>query len=430
MAEGVQHPLVGFARHPLPVPPGTPLGGYMDRTGPAIGTLDPLEVSVVTVTHAGRTAAICVADVPVVNRDVAGATRERVAAAVGTSPELVWLTATHTHAGPDTGCWPRGDATPQPWNELIPDAAAGAAEQAVARASAAELTLHRGHLMHVGGQRAGARKGRTVPASTLCARAPETGEPVGVLAVLAVHATVLDATNRLVSADLNGAVRRALPPLLARRDAWCAVATGAAGDISTRPYRRASTGAELERLGAIAAEQLRDILDRPPARRFDGRRRLAGRRSVVRLRGRPVLTAIEQESVLARARARHDDARRNGDAVAVREAATAVQGAELSIAAARDGGDIDCAADVLDLAGLLLVGVGGEPYSELGELAGATDGAVLVGYANGYCGYLPTRPAYEREDYEVLISPVAPGEGERAVEHALGLLGGPAVEPA
>ncbi|MGZ6794232.1 MAG: hypothetical protein ACXVEU_01160 [Nocardioidaceae bacterium] len=44
--------------------------------------------------------------------------------------------------------------------------------------------------------------------------------------------------------------------------------------------------------------------------------------------------------------------------------------------------------------------------------------AALLGYAGGYCGYLPTADAYGRDDYEVLVSRVAPGESERAVSGA------------
>ena len=61
---------------------------------------------------------------------------------------------------------------------------------------------------------------------------------------------------------------------------------------------------------------------------------------------------------------------------------------------------------------------GGEPFLDLAPGGPAT----LLGYANGYAGYLPTRAAFdaaaerpEQPEYEVLISRVAPGEPERAL---------------
>jgi hypothetical protein len=75
----------------------------------------------------------------------------------------------------------------------------------------------------------------------------------------------------------------------------------------------------------------------------------------------------------------------------------------------------------LDLGGIDLIGLGGEPFLDLAP-GGST---VLLGYANGYAGYLPTRDAFasaaahpDHPAYEVLISRVAPGEPERALAAA------------
>ena len=62
------------------------------------------------------------------------------------------------------------------------------------------------------------------------------------------------------------------------------------------------------------------------------------------------------------------------------------------------------------------IGLPGEPFVETGlalKQAGAT---FVVGYANGYVGYLPIRRAYDEGGYEVELgnwSRVAPGSAER-----------------
>jgi hypothetical protein len=62
------------------------------------------------------------------------------------------------------------------------------------------------------------------------------------------------------------------------------------------------------------------------------------------------------------------------------------------------------------------VSLPGEPFVEIGlalKKAGAT---FVVGYANGYLGYLPIRRAYEEGGYEVMPGPwsrIAPGSAER-----------------
>ncbi|MBF8192211.1 hypothetical protein ITP53_42340, partial [Nonomuraea sp. K274] len=210
----------GYGRSVLPVPPGTPLGGYAARPGPSTGVLDELEVSVVTL---GRLVWV-VADLPYVNADLAGAVRLAV---LEVAPGRdVWVSATHTHAGPETSRSDDTSLTPARWLAEVPVAAAAAARTAVAREREVTLSVRRVRLSGVGGQRSGARPRRTVPVDVLSfgppgrpplngpghapSGGPGSGGPYGVVVVLPVHPTVLGADNQLAGADLAGAVRRAL----------------------------------------------------------------------------------------------------------------------------------------------------------------------------------------------------------------------------
>jgi hypothetical protein len=81
--------------------------------------------------------------------------------------------------------------------------------------------------------------------------------------------------------------------------------------------------------------------------------------------------------------------------------------------------------EALDLGAVTLVAVPGELFLELGEAirsssANPANPVIVLGYANGYLGYLPTRNA--PLGYEVVVSPVAAGSGERVVEACRGLL--------
>lgn len=63
---------------------------------------------------------------------------------------------------------------------------------------------------------------------------------------------------------------------------------------------------------------------------------------------------------------------------------------------------------------LALIAVPAELYHQSGsqmKRAGRYP-VLLLGYTNGYVGYLPTRTAYAAMDYEALVSPFAPGSGE------------------
>ncbi|GGP13885.1 hypothetical protein LDL08_20640 [Nonomuraea glycinis] len=427
---------VGHGTVMLPVPAGTPMGGYLDRPGPSTGVLDPLEVTAITWYDGRRRFALAVADVICVNEDLAA----RARAAVPEAGEL-WLAATHTHAGPETGCVPGGAPTPQPWRDLIAEATRAAVLRAVATERPASGQVRQGELREVGGDRSRPSGTPVVPLDVLVVRDP-AGRTSGVLVVLPVHPTVLPAAGRLISADLVGAVRAALRARLGP-GVWVVVATGAAGDISTRHTRRGTDRAELDRLGAVVAERCLELLNptdpspepdgvttRPdhslesPGRTDQGREpegvSWAGRR--VRL-GR-VDGNGDPAALVAALRAAHAEALASGDPVAVRMARSRLDGARVLTGSAPARPTLDAAVGAARLGGVALAALPGEPFLGVRDLIRASrpEPVLVLGYVNGYPGYLPTADAYARAEYEVLAAQAAPGSAERLARTAADLL--------
>ena len=103
----------------------------------------------------------------------------------------------------------------------------------------------------------------------------DTGEqlaqPVALFASFPCHPTVLGAENLALSADLPGAYRRQLHALLGDAT-WIVLATGAAGDISTRHMRQAQSFDELERLGGLLAQHAYALLSTAQPLRLDSLR--------------------------------------------------------------------------------------------------------------------------------------------------------------
>ncbi len=386
---------VGYGEAALVVPEGTPMGGYVDREGPSTGVLDPLQVSAVSWSAGGRRFALVTADVICVNEDLARRVRREAGGEV-------WLAASHTHAGPETGCVPGGAPTPGPWLDAIAAACRSAVRAAAEAERPCEGTAHRGELHGVGADRSRPDAEAVVPLDVIAVR---DGGPVGVLVVLPVHPTVLPAANRMVSADLVGAVRRRLRERLGD-GVWVMVATGAAGDISTRHTRRGQDQAELDRMGDVVAARCVELLSErgTPAWPSSGGAGLAwaGRR-----------LTLERATVAADVDAlKADAARAAGDPVAARLARSRLEGLR-----ARTGGTgpIGVEVSVARLGDLALVGLPGEPFVAVADdIAGASRerATVVLGYVNGYPGYLPTADAYRRAEYEVLASQVAPGSAE------------------
>ncbi|HEY7031508.1 MAG TPA: hypothetical protein VH482_09290, partial [Thermomicrobiales bacterium] len=101
-----------------------------------------------------------------------------------------------------------------------------------------------------------------------------------------------------------------------------------------------------------------------------------------------------------------------------RQAVTRVQGAVLLAKLVAAGPDAIPPALDLEawaLGDIVLVAVPGELFASLGaRIATASPSPTRVlGYANGYAGYLADEAAYAAGTYEALASPFAPGTGER-----------------
>ena len=345
--------------------------------------LEPLQVDCVTL--AGLP--LVVAEVLEIDEPLAAAVRERVPGA--------WVCATHTHAGPEPA--------------VLREQIAAAAAAAYAAVGEQDLLAHyrSGWLDGIGSPRNDGGGAARVRVDVLSWTA-EDGRLAGVLAIVPVHPTVLPATSTLIGGDLTGAIRSALRDELG--GPWVVVATGAAGDISTRRTRHAQTAQECRRLGEEAARQLAALLAGPAdVSWYAGEATPARRRLSLPARDTDPGELDALRAVLAERFARSPD----------RTLETALQGVD--IAASR--GSPDAVALVLSaarLGPLALFGVGGEPFHSLREALPGP--AVLLGYANGHAGYLPDAAAYDTAGYEVLASPLRADAAASAVAALIDLL--------
>lgn len=416
MSGGAPGWLAGAASVAFPVAVGTPLAGYAARSGPSVGTLDDVAIGALVLERAGARLAIVAADVVAVDAALAG----EVAAAAGLGRSELLLAASHTHAGP-AGIVPRlHPADPDRLDRGLRArfVAAAGATIADARRRLAPVDLVVG-----AADAAGVCANRNDPAGscdprlTVLATRRRDGATQAVVVHFACHPTVLGADNPLASADFPGALRRSVADALAPGGAAPAVlfVNGAAGDVSTRFTRRGQDAGEVERVGRALAAVAIAALDAAA----------------------PAAGPLRHGSVAVRL------PRRQAGADPVRADATAPPGGHAAVAANRriaetraQGAAMLAALEadpdapvpdrlVLDgwtVGGATLVAVPGELFAALAPAAGDPRAPVLVvGYANGYAGYLADRAAYAAGTYEALASPFAPGTGER-VAAAIGEL--------
>ncbi|TDD70410.1 hypothetical protein E1262_09175 [Jiangella aurantiaca] len=386
----------GHGSATLTIPDGTPLGGYAARTSPSSGALAPLRVDCVSIAAGPDRFLLVVAELVGVNADLVAEIRRR-------AKGEVWVCATHTHSGPDVGSRAGGGTTPASWLTAVADAAAEAARLAVASETECVASHHDGGLDGVGSRRSADTGERRVPVDLL--RFADGDRLAGVLAVVPVHPTVLPASSSVVSGDLTAWIRE---ELRARLDGspWIVVATGAAGDISTRWTRTAQTVAEGRRLAGLAAQQLA-ALAAAPGRAWTADDGIAAARATLPLPtrhdDRKRLAGLREAFAAQLAGLADDDP-------AGRAVVTALQGVEAAADRADGPETVPLELAAVRLGGLTLQGIGGEPFLALRDTAAPS---VLLGYANGYAGYLPAAADFATPSYEVLISPFRPDAAER-----------------
>jgi hypothetical protein len=405
---------IGHGEATLSVVLGEPLGGYIDRTGGVLGSIEPLEVHAISIGGHSSRLVLLVVDLICVNTDLVARIR---AAADDLGVSRVWVSATHAHSTPEAGCYPGGATTPEALAGRVVAAALAAIRSAIAAEEPGRVRAVRSIVSGVGGRRnVPPDEVPQVPIDVLLietsAADRDTPRLRGMLVVSPVHPTVLPPDNRLTSADLTGGIRRAL----ASEAEWVVVATGAAGDISTRTTRQARDTPEIDRIASRVADAVRSTLSRETGEEHPGGEGALRAPSAVTLdlpsRPRPpeaVVSAVDTQQ----------------DPFSARRQAVLEQGIALAEESrtrlSTHQHSITIEAGVID--GVRLVAIPAELYLGLAEqIREGHPGqpTVVLGYTNGYLGYVPDRQA--PLSYETVVSPVAAGSGEAIVAAALGLL--------
>lgn len=404
----------GAARVPFPVPVGTPMAGYAARSGPSTGTLDELTIGALVLTSGADRLVLVAVDLAAVDRSLV----DEIAVAAGLDRSELVICASHTHSGPagvitrmHPGDVDRLDVSLRA--EFV-RRCVQAIELAKERAEPVALLFGQMEAEGLAANRNGL-DGPFDPRVSVLAARDATGQITAMLVHFACHPTILSAANRLVSAEFPGAMRRALEEAFSTQGVPPVVlyANGAAGDISTRFTRAAQDEAEVERVGGGIAAAALDAL----------------------AIAQPVGSGIEfvSETVTLTPRSLDDlprphEQQADGASVAERrKAETRAQGAMLLDRLAKSGPDAIQHTFELPawrLGELGLVAVPGELFASLGRqiVDSGTGPALVLGYANGYVGYLVDDAAHEAGTYEALASPFARGAGETVVTAATSAL--------
>lgn len=468
-----------------------PLEGYGGRTAPATGTLDPLEARAIVFDDGVRQIAILSVDVCGIEAASVARVRAAVTAACGLPPDHVMVTYSHTHAAPTVT--PFGDVpVDSAYVRWLETALAEAVVTAHQRLQPVTLGTADGEtdfnvnrrrrtpsgvvmLPNPGGivdRRVRVLRVDATPApeapGTLGNRRLPQADPLAVLFAYTCHATVLGATNTRYSADYPGAARRfverSYAPETPRGENGTTNASGTVGETSAHSGDResdASSGSSASSSGMTGSTRAMFLPGcfgnvRPHLLRPEGSFRGAADHELTvlgRWLGAEVVRVAERiESQPERGIAASSGMARLAysdmpDGAALRAALTGPKGwwAQAMLDRLERDGTLPDAEDaevqVLRVGRHWLVGLPGETTLEIGlsierglvdlGLADPQRGdlTLVMGYTNGYVGYLCSASVISEGGYEPATSwpdyfrpgPFSAGVEPALVNTALGL---------
>lgn len=379
-------------------PPGHPLDGYAARTGPAAGTADPLRATLIWLSSEDSPGVLWLSlDAIAAGTSLAAELAAAAASAAGIPFSCVVVCASHTHSGPAgwTGeIHPVIPAAREPalYEPLIAAVAQAALERSPVRAYWRTVEID-----GVGTNRH-RRDGPHDNTAGVLGLYSLDGSLAAVLLDFACHPTTYGPENLLWSADWPGAARAALG------DVVVGYLQGAAGDVSPRFTRQGRGAAEVSRLGGLLAALVRDALAGPGIELPSVAPSIRRTTAVLKVRDlpSPAEAAATVASAEAGIRGRLDDP-------AVRIAQTRLDGArgQALMAAAALPPELELRLSVVTLGDVAWAHLPVELFALHGLRLQAVSGYPItrvIGYADGYFGYVVDAEADEAGVYEALIT--------------------------
>jgi hypothetical protein len=351
---------VGFAK--TDITPSLPccLGGYELRKEPAFVVHRPLGCRTMAGEEAGIPFAIVSLDLLGIDKRFRDEVCIAAEKAVGIPPDRITLIASHTHSAiegiPDVlhkGLWTGSAAhVPQAYRRQIVDTITDDLRKALHCAHEARLQWFQTHCPGIASNRRdnGVQADSRLHVLKVFSRASD--EIMGGMLHFACHPTVIGPDAGAVSPDFPGALQHELE---GDSGSVFLYANGAAGDISTRFTRQASSPLEADRIGYL----LGSSLERAEAMEVI--------RSAYPFYSSEIIPFEFSD-------------RKNGSLIRT----------ELQFAT---------------LGGMTLWFVPGEPFSSVAKnLMEQHPNQLVVGYANDYIGYIPDVQSWHKGGYEVEVS--------------------------
>nr|MDO8100750.1 neutral/alkaline non-lysosomal ceramidase N-terminal domain-containing protein [Candidatus Njordarchaeota archaeon] len=415
-------------------PVGTPLEGYIERREVSQGVHDRLFAKAVVLSD-GETnkVAIVSVDLSGVGRRLVEFARRGVESKTGIQGSNVMIAATHTHSGPRgvvdffTGeeAFSKGFFDRR-LSEKIGNAIVKAVVDANNKLREASMGLGRGTATGICSNRRTPEGPFDPELGVIRIDSATKRQLMGCVINYSCHPTVLGPSNLLISADFPAYIYDTMETSMRKpREEKIVVSylNGASGNVSTRFTRREATFAEAERIGRALGSEALKILR---VTRSNNDTTISTANEIIKLRQRklPPLDSVKSNlksgmGLLTQLRARGAP---EGEIRVVESLTEGARGllAAYDYASKFEGREFEVEIQVFKLGDTVtLCAVPAELFVELGlEIKRKLKrmNPLVVGYANGFIGYVLTEEAHREGGYESLSTFLEANAGTRMVE--------------
>jgi len=426
----------GFHRICISPPVGAPLAGFAARQGVSVGIHDDLFVRALVLENESTSLAFVTVDVLALSREFVESVRANVFQRTGIGPDSVMIASTHTHAGPVTisTFFNPEETVDANYMQSLCEAITECIGVAWRKRFPARVGVGAGQVQGIGVNRRSPDKLPIDEEIGVLKVEDGQGRVQAVLVNYACHPTVLGPDNLLCSGDFPAValaqIERAIQP-----GGLAMFVNGTEGDISM------GHSSELSAIGVIA-----------PGRTFERARELG---ELLASAASKVLPDVKAEAMATMGAVRMSVTLPLKKYPPLEEAAESLRRAEEHLESCSRGGALTeqlklaktaClyasitrfyAAETAVLAGAglpielqgfrvnedVFVAIPAEVFVEVGLRLKrqAPKRTFIAGIANGYIGYLPSRPAYAVGGYEVVASKCAPEAEDVLVEKVIEL---------
>ena len=405
------------------------MGGFGDRLDSFTGVHDEIYARALFLDDGVTQVMIIGSGLMALDEELTANTRERISAATGIPPENILISCTHNHSAPSYYQYDT-DREKTKARDFFVQQFAAAGIEAYRNRVPAEAGYRAGEI--VGATRNRQQSNEVVIDTQLGVLRVEKKEGREIIAILfnfTGHPVILGSENLLLSGEYPGAACRTLESILG----GVAIFTqGACGDVTV--HRSGDPFLEVERLGRlIAGEVLKTAEFIRPVENVS----LASAYETFELDRKELLPVAEAERIFSEAESAREEAKAAGAPRAIlrqHENRVRMLSALLRQSRALEEGTLEltptykASVHIIQIGDLILVGVPGELFVEYAlemrqrTLQSTGKNLCVVGYANGYLGYIVTPRAMETGGYEAGVARVNQEAGRILTEKALRII--------